>query len=149
MSTPVFYQCMYILDVQRRDSAHPKLYGKEYGTYGRQPARARMREDVLSIELLMSSDTLPPRDPATPKTSLGGLVAIEYSGPVCQPTLINGILELPADSTHVEICGDMTCESTVHDVPGVTPCMPFGLSLPLCLMWPTLATPGGIGIVVQ
>ncbi|KAJ6611537.1 hypothetical protein B0H10DRAFT_1952957 [Mycena sp. CBHHK59/15] len=85
----------------RRDSAHPKLYGKEYGTNGRQPARAHVHEDVSNIFLpfppsphsltparhlrtlenvvlhyarfsqskfYMSSNTLPPRDPAAPKT---------------------------------------------------------------------------------
>ncbi|KAJ6549728.1 hypothetical protein B0H19DRAFT_1236991 [Mycena capillaripes] len=138
--------------VTRRDSAYPKLYGKGYGTYGRQPARARMREDgfdaatttsnifllfppISSLphpgpscqgHLRMSSSIVPECLPIlyppeilphqkhiartqVPWQACDHRVFAKCQAPVCQPTLINGIFELPA---HSNLRGhDM---STVH-----------------------------------
>ncbi|KAJ6628199.1 hypothetical protein B0H10DRAFT_1940745 [Mycena sp. CBHHK59/15] len=84
----------------RRDSAHPKLYGKEYGTNGRQPARAHVHEDVsimpdflnrnfTCLPILYPPEILPHQKQGILMTtvfvalgalkSLGGLEAIDHS----------------------------------------------------------------------
>ncbi|KAJ6548794.1 hypothetical protein B0H19DRAFT_1074609 [Mycena capillaripes] len=128
----IVYKCQRKLNIvvqmlrlvaTRRDSAHPKLYGKEYGTYGRQPARARMREDASIIPeclpILYPPEILPHQKQGILPTTvfvalhtlkcLDGLVAIEYSQTVRHLSVNRNSSTAFSNCQRIQICGDMTC----------------------------------------